>query len=169
MEKITESSILQLSSNTGVFFGADRKNNSKSISSFPLTFTPMVYSNKLMVESKTSSSLGTKYTTRIEFSDVEFSEPSINTISVEGVDGATYSFFPISNRQNDVKLSCNCLDFYYRFSKYNEKDDSLYGGSPPPYVKKTDRPPVNPDKIPGMCKHLLRLSDQLLSIGVLKK
>jgi hypothetical protein len=54
-----------------------------------------------------------------------------------------------------VKVSCTCQDFYWRFAPWNDENGCLHGAPPEPYEKKTDRKPVNPDHIPGLCKHLL--------------
>jgi hypothetical protein len=56
-----------------------------------------------------------------------------------------------------VQVRCTCSDFYWRFAAHNHKYGCLCGPEPEPYEKKTDRKPVNPDEIPGLCKHLLNV------------
>jgi hypothetical protein len=60
------------------------------------------------------------------------------------------------------------MDFYWRFAMYNDKDDSLLGKPPAPYVKKTDREPQNPKQVPGVCKHITALADKLRLERVLR-
>jgi hypothetical protein len=108
---------------------------------------------KLTVDGGTSP-----YQPTILFSDViyEDSDQSDNT-SFTAVDGEEYHIMPIPLNKSTVKVSCNCLDFYYRFAAYNNRDDSLYGNPPPPYQRRTmTRPPVNPKQTPGVCKHLMK-------------
>lgn len=63
---------------------------------------------------------------------------------------------------SDVKVRCTCLDFYWRFAVYNFNKKALYGDRPPPYIKKTSRPPVNPMQKPGVCKHIYKLLNTVL-------
>jgi hypothetical protein len=44
----------------------------------------------------------------------------------------------------------------------------LEGNPPPPYIKKTNRPPVNPKKSLGGCKHLIALADKLTQLRILR-
>lgn len=99
-----------------------------------------------------------QYQPVVHFTDViyEDSDQSDNT-TFTAVDGEEYHIVPVQLQKATVKVSCNCLDFYYRFAPYNSKDDSLYGNPPPPYQRKTmTRPPVNPKQTPGVCKHLMK-------------
>ena len=57
--------------------------------------------------------------------------------------------------KNTLRCHCNCLDFYWRFASFNAKDKSLIGKAPKPYKPVSNRGPVNPKKVPGVCKHLL--------------
>jgi hypothetical protein len=56
--------------------------------------------------------------------------------------------------KNDVHIRCSCLDYTFRFQFSNKKVNALYG-NPKKYKRKTlTRPPVNPDEVPGYCKHI---------------
>lgn len=84
--------------------------------------------------------------------------------------GKTYKIDPVSPDSSDVRVSCNCLDFRFRFAYYNKNDGSLYGNPPPPYVKApgSNRGPANPRRTPGVCKHLLSLFQHLQHMGVVR-
>lgn len=87
--------------------------------------------------------------------------PLSDTISVDPIDGSSV----------DVKVRCSCMDFYYTFSWYNLQQNALSGEPMPPYTRVTPDsglPPKNPREVPGMCKHIIRLGDELKSKGVIK-
>jgi hypothetical protein len=82
-------------------------------------------------------------------------------------DGQDYHVQPLQLAGHNVKVRCNCMDFYFRFANYNAQDKSLVGKPPPLYRRKTTtRPPVNPGQVPGMCKHLLKLVQTLQGAGL---
>lgn len=62
---------------------------------------------------------------------------------------------------NDILFRCGCPDFRFRFSLALKKNKALFGNLIP-YKKKTNRPPLNPDDIPGMCKHLYNFTKALI-------
>ena len=64
-----------------------------------------------------------------------------------------------------VKVRCSCPDFTWRFGPYNYEHRALLGKKYPLYTKKTNRPPVNPDHIPGLCKHLMSVVQSISAIG----
>jgi hypothetical protein len=124
-------------------------------------FIPYVNDNYLEVESEARTKNG-KYITRIVFENVVFKDEGDNGMSkIISPDGTEYYFKPINKNRSDVKVSCTCLDFYYRFAAFNQRDNALASDPPKPYVKKTDRAPVNPSEISGVCKHLIRMVDEL--------
>lgn len=64
---------------------------------------------------------------------------------------------------NTCRVRCQCEDFRYMWSYYDKTNKALIGTFIP-YIRKTDNYPVkNPDKLPGLCKHLLALTDKLVS------
>jgi hypothetical protein len=75
---------------------------------------------------------------------------------------------PVEEGKTKVKVRCDCSDFRWRFAYYNAKHGALYGVAPPPYVKKSDRPPVNPRELPGMCKHLMAAFNKMRSDGYIQ-
>ena len=65
-----------------------------------------------------------------------------------------------------MRVRCNCPDFQFRFAWEDRGKQALYGGPPKSYVRKTPDPPigrpyVNPEQIPGICKHLYDFAKQL--------
>lgn len=110
----------------------------------------------------TAQSGANQYQPIMLFSDVEFQEEdSPENVTFTGADSQEYHMMPISLTNHNVKVRCTCLDFRWRFSMYNQKTNSLYGPGPELYQKKTQRPPNNPQGVPGLCKHLLALAIEL--------
>lgn len=105
---------------------------------------------------------GRVYHPHIRFLRVGFQdEDQPNNVTFTGADGQEYHITPIRLRMSNVEVACDCLDFYFRFSVHNRRDNSLYGPPPQPYHSQGLRPPVNPLKVPGVCKHLIKLTDTL--------
>ena len=149
----------QLTSNTNVFFGNGRKQRAAQVQLNKVQYLQAA-DGILIVKAETRSSDKT-YETTIQFSDVRFVAPgTMHSVPLE-TNGQEVSIMPLKNMGNYVEVHCDCMDFYWRFAMYNNKDKSLIGDPPAPYVKKTDRVPLNPDKVPGACKHLTKLVDQL--------
>lgn len=104
------------------------------------------------------------YNCYLQFYNVEFSDHPISSSSVKIIEkdtGKPLYFERISitekKRQNYVRVRCTCFDFRHRFAWEDKAVNALYGGAPAKYTPKpgSNRPPVNPDHIPGMCKHLI--------------
>jgi hypothetical protein len=157
----------------------------QTVSAFPDTHRRQHVVNTIQVPSvemiPAQESLMVKATTRntktsssnnptIEFLNVEFVQENDNqTVTFTGSDGEEYNIKPLSITQTDVKVTCTCMDFYWRFAIWNHTDGSLLGPKPDPYVRKTeDRAPANPSQTPGMCKHILRLVDHLQQERILR-
>jgi len=89
-------------------------------------------------------------------------------VTFQAADGKDYTIEPIHLSRNNVKVRCTCLDFRWRFAIYNDRDNSLFGDGPGLYQNKTDRQPNNPQRVPGVCKHLLKLAAELKVNGVVQ-
>lgn len=75
-------------------------------------------------------------------------------------------FERLSEDGNDVVVMCSCGDYRWRLHWWNWRDGSHFGSKPKKYVKKTDKPPVNPGAggagpLPGICKHIMKLAQVL--------
>ena len=132
-----------------------------------IQYTPAPNSNTLVARGQINSN-GTGYQSSIMFTDVNFQDENTpDNVTFTAADGKEYNIERINLAQSNVKVSCNCLDFYWRFSTWNHKDGSLIGTPPPPYQRKTDnRPPANEQKTPGVCKHLMKLVINIRDAGL---
>lgn len=135
-----------------------------------INIVPYTQTGELLVKAVTKNNDGGKtYDTQMLFDGVKFeNEDTPENITFTASDGEQYHIVPITATGNEVKVRCNCLDFYYRFALWNFNDGSLYGKKPAPYRRKTDNyPPVNPQQTPGLCKHLMKLADALTQSNIL--
>lgn len=80
--------------------------------------------------------------------------------------GRQYFLEQLLADEHDVLTRCNCPDFYWRFHHYNSLDHSLYGRNRNPYDGQP--PPANPQEMPGMCKHLMALKQNLEETGLVQ-
>ena len=163
---LLEISLFKLIQNTVDEFGAPRDKDAKGIQIKSITFVPYQKDRILHVKSEVGD-----YDTEIRFNDVKYVSEDSSGPKVKIDDnssGEPIWIEPINERRSDVQVKCTCLDFYYRFAPFNAANNALIGDPPPRYVKKTDRPPVNPNEIPGVCKHIIRLHDELRKRGIIK-
>lgn len=131
-------------------------------------YMPYIGMKMLHVKSLSASN-GHQYQQALQFMKVLFEpEDTESNATFQASDGEDYHVQPLELTGHSVKVRCNCLDFHYRFANYNSQDKSLVGKPPPLYQRKTNRPPVNPDQVPGMCKHLLKLVEMLRRYGLVK-
>lgn len=102
------------------------------------------------------------YQSIIFFDGVRYApEDTGNNVTFMGADSQEHHMEPIKLNIANAKVRCTCLDFRWRFSMHNQQKDALYGPGPGAYQKKTNRPPNNPQQVPGLCKHLLKLAQEL--------
>ncbi|MGI0075925.1 MAG: hypothetical protein ACREAU_00785 [Nitrosopumilaceae archaeon] len=136
-----------------------------------LDITPYI-GTKMLLFRGTANNQGRKYKTTVGFSKVTFEKENTDSnVTFKASDGQDYNIIPIKLGVNNVRVRCQCLDFYYRFGGFDYTDKSLYGRAPKPYVRKTPPPPigrpfVNPMKTPGVCKHIMKTIKALLDSGM---
>jgi hypothetical protein len=131
-------------------------------------YMPYIGMKMLHVKS-ISASNGNQYQQALQFNGVAFEDADTDqNATFQASDGEDYHVQPLELTGHNVKVRCNCMDFHYRFANYNSQDKSLVGKPPPLYQRKTNRPPVNPLQVPGMCKHLLKLVEILQRYGLVK-
>lgn len=133
-------------------------------------FVPIQGSHALQVNSQSRSNDGATYQQTVQFTGVNY-EPADTpeNVTFMGADGADHHVQPITLQQSNVRVRCNCLDFHYRFALWNFNDGSLMGPKPAPYVRKTTtRPPANPLQLPGVCKHIIKLAQDLMGTGLIR-
>lgn len=70
-----------------------------------------------------------------------------------------------------IRMRCQCDDYYFMWQYWNKGKKALVGPhknyvpvSPP-----SGRPPVNPSEAPGMCKHLLAMTKELMKNNLIIK
>lgn len=144
-----------------------RQHATGEVSVSGIQYTPYVGMKMLHVKSRSSSN-GHAYQQALQFNGVEFdSADTPENATFPAADGSEYHVKPLQLTNHNCKVRCNCLDFHFRFAAYNSQDKSLVGRPPPLYQRKTNRPPVNPMQVPGMCKHLLKLVQELQSAGLI--
>lgn len=105
------------------------------------------------------------YNPIVMFTDVKYGSGDVS-LAVD--DNKNYILEQLSMSENDVKIRCNCEDFYWRWNYWDHLDNSLYGRKRSPYEAKTNRGPVNPTESEGMCKHLMKLMKVLNQSGLMK-
>jgi|694.fasta_scaffold00062_87 hypothetical protein len=165
---LNEITVRQITQNNYTGFPTTKKRQHivNTVNARDIKFTPYSETNNLKVESDTQSSGSDHYDTFIQFDDVQFLEEG--GIAFRGTDNQNHHITPLNARHNDIEVNCECLDFRFRFANYHYNNDSLLGNPPPPYIKKTDRPPVNPKKALGSCKHVLALVNKLTQLRILR-
>jgi hypothetical protein len=156
-----DSTIDKLEQNIRVAF-PDTKKRQKDINSVTVTkvtFKPEGYN--LIVDGMTrSNNTGSVHTPRLYFSGVKY--VPVGTPNSAALEGTETAVEPIQSGSLTVQVACDCMDFRFRFAGFNKGDNSLAGIAPPPYQRKTTtRPEVNPARVPGVCKHILKLAQYL--------
>lgn len=165
---ILEDTFQNMYNNTLRRFETDRKGSSQRVQVTTTMFIPSMDSKSLEVRAKTRTNNST-YDSIIYFEGVEYVDAETpQAISFEGADGGEYFIMAIP-RNAQVKVNCTCLDFYYSFAVWNDGKNSLFGDTPDPYVRKTkNREPKNPQKVSGLCKHLLKFFDTLVRDKIIR-
>jgi len=115
----------------------------------------------------TANALGGEkpYQPKIIFNGVDFDDEDTEDNITVPAEAGDIHFQKINLSEKTMRVRCDCPDFYWRFASFNAKDKSLNGRAPKPYQSKTNRGPVNPQQVPGMCKHLLKIIEVLKQNG----
>jgi len=126
-----------------------------------VNMTPYVGVRTLFVRA-TARNEDRQYSPMILFTGVNYNEEG--PIQIE-YNGRPYQFNPPSIEDSDVRVRCGCGDFKWRFNYYDHVDQSLYGRVRAPY--EGQGAPANPQEMPGMCKHLMKLAQILREEGLI--
>lgn len=130
-------------------------------------FLPYLGMKTLFVRSRAVNE-DREYKTVMLFRGVDYRRgPGRGLVEIDD-EGTTRYLKPLSRQDSQVLVRCNCMDFYYRFNFYDHLDRSLYGNKRAPYVSKGIGPPANPMEMPGECKHLMKMAEELRNAGLLK-
>ena len=164
-----ETTYTQLLTNIERSFDTNKRQNiADTVNVSRLSYTPFVDNDSLVIKADAYSQGSTVYKPTIQFFNVEFTDENTGDVNFIGNDTQEYYIKKIGLNNNDVKVGCNCMDFHHRFAMWNHNDGSHYGEKPDVYIKKTDRPPVNPLKVPGVCKHIVKLVDKIKSLSMVR-
>lgn len=137
-----------------------RQNATGPVAINQLEYIPYIQNGELHVNAVAVSS-GNQYQPTVAFRNVQFQEQDGSAITFRAADNNEYHITPIQLSGSNVRVRCTCLDFYYRFAAWNAGDNSLAGRPAPPYNATGQRPPVNPTRTPGVCKHIIKVVERL--------
>lgn len=160
--ELTYNKLLSQTKSAPTIKDSPRQSNANKVQIQEVNLIPSIQGKTLTAKARTRTS-EKYYETIIVFSGVQyFDEGGHGRQEFQATDGSTYFIDPIRPYKSNVKVRCTCLDFYFRFSVWDQRDDALTGEAPEPYHRKTDTyPPVNPQKVSGLCKHIIKLTNYL--------
>jgi hypothetical protein len=132
-----------------------------------IRLTPFLGMNTLLVRgSALNEDNDHHYNPIILFKRVNF-HPEHNIVPFIASDnGQEYQMGRLSLEGNHALVKCGCLDFDFRFRYYNHLDHSLWNKNRKPYIGQ-GLWEANPLHLPGLCKHLMKLSKKLQEIGLI--
>lgn len=167
--ELTYNQLLSQTKTAPVIGQTPREPNSNKVQIQEVVLIPAVQQKTLTAKARTRTS-DKFYNTIIVLEGVQyFNEGGHGRQEIQGTDGATYFIDPVRPYKAKVKVRCECLDFYFRFSVWDKRDDALTGDPPVPYRRKTtDYPPVNPQKVSGLCKHIMGLVRHLKAERIIR-
>lgn len=127
-----------------------------------LEWLPYVGTKILFVKGTVKSDSGKEYNPVIVFQGVSYHKnQGEGIVEITATDGEDYFLEQLSLENTDVRIRCQCKDFYWRFHHYNYLDKSLFNHNRKPYEAQGLRPPINPTESEGMCKHLMKMMQVL--------
>lgn len=135
-----------------------------------INWTPFLGVNTLFIKALAhSGESGKEYNPMILFKNVAYhpSKTNENWIEIAANDGQNYVFEKL-NGDNEILVRCNCADFSWRFNYFDHEDRSLYGKVRRKYEANVNPGSANPLEMPGMCKHLIKLTRTLDHAGILE-
>ena len=86
-------------------------------------------------------------------------------VKITASDGLQYNFDKLSLENTEVLVRCNCPDFFWRFNYYDHLDKALYGTKRKKY-ESHGGPAANPLELPGMCKHIMKMTKVISESGI---
>lgn len=116
-----------------------------------------------------SNNDGRKNESIILFKGVKYAdEQRKNFVGISASDGKKVYLERLSWEGTDALVRCSCADFRWRFSHWNSMEKSLFGRGHKKY-EATNRPnSSNPEELPGMCKHLMKMAKILAESGIIR-
>ena len=167
--ELTYNQLLSKTKTAPTIKDSPREQNANKVNVQEVNLLPSLQDKTLTAKARTRGK-DKHYETIIVFSGVQyFNEGGHGRQEIQAADGSTYFIDPIRPYKSNVKVRCTCLDFYFRFSVWDQRDDALTGDPPEPYRRKTDSyPPVNPSKVSGLCKHIIGLMKYLKTQRIIR-
>jgi hypothetical protein len=129
-----------------------------------LQWTPFLGMKTLLLRA-TAINEAREYNPIILFKNVQYHVTRDVYGLIEIVDnmGTGHLIEKLSLENTDARLRCDCNDFKWRFNYTDHQDQSLYGRKRREYHALHNPGSSNPQNLPGMCKHLIKLT-QVLNI-----
>ena len=152
-----ESSLTDLYRNTIVGFPETqaRQFATNTIKIIEIKWTPFLGVKTLYV-SGLAKNEGKEYRPVIVFKGINYHINNTKGLVSLATEGREYLLEPISI-ENSVLVRCSCLDFGFRMKHYLAVDKSLQGPDGKKYEAMFRPGSANPQEVPALCKHLLKL------------
>lgn len=176
LQQISETTVPELETNVRTAFpDTEKRHNAlNDVQVGNIEVTPYTSNKELKITAQaqtvTNDSSGGPYPVVIMFRDIQYEAGDTpDNVTFTATDGEEYSMSKIPLDEKNCRVRCACMDFRFRFSVYNRRNDALHGQPFPPYVPQGKRPPVNPTEVPGVCKHIMKTVVILRDSGVFKQ
>ncbi len=134
---------------------------------YPLTANKMIR----ITADTTTSDTGGRHKQFLDLRNIvyDYADTDDNVV-IADTTGKEYFVQPIALNVTNVGVFCDCPDYQLRFANFNIQNNAHVGPRPKPYTKVpgSNRGPVNPMKVPGMCKHILKVVENLKQDGVVE-
>jgi hypothetical protein len=162
---LSESSFIDLYHNTVRAFPKTTKRQyaTQPLEVVEVRFTPYLGMKTLYVKGMIRNE-DRHYDSIMLFKAVDYREDA--PLRIRGIEGKIYHLEPLTI-ENDILVRCNCADHFWRFRHYNHLDRSLYGRDRKKYEAIHSPGSANPLKLPGLCKHLIKLAEMLNQSDIL--
>lgn len=102
------------------------------------------------------------------FKEVAYGPRGRGMVELHASNGETVFLEPLSAESDDVLVRCTCKDFHWRMTHFNRMDGSLFGRDRRKYEAKFRPGSSNPMELPGLCKHLMKMSRVLAESSILR-
>ena len=106
------------------------------------------------------------YNPMVLFKNVQYHNENAKGLVRLAVENRIYFLEQLSLVDTDALLRCQCNDFKWRFQHFDKLDRSLYGSNRKRYEALHNPGSANPEELPGMCKHLMKLMNILEESGI---
>ena len=129
-----------------------------------IDMNPLLSNKTLTIRGQARGSNGENYNLNLIFYGVEYSltQTSTHVLNVRTRTDQIFYAKQLREDKHHVQIRCNCKDHYFMWHWWNKQNKILLGKLPPKYIRKTTTyPERNPQKIPGVCKHLIALFNRL--------